>query len=332
MLRDGVFPLRTAHLPALAQFGGVVERAGDRAVLTGGALGAAAATAPNLRGRRRPADGRPSPPRAPAGVRDAGVLRRGYERLVPKLRSLGADAAWTAPAATEEAGGDRTGGGRRRRAEYWPPFAPAPAPEVSSCPRRRLTAAACLAALLPARPASPPLADHHEEGEKKVVKLIPVKAGDLTLTGPGDVGETEAGQTGCGWLSSPRRPPRGVKDPTEVTIFGGFGGTDEANLARWRDQFAAEGPRGVGRRGQGPGGQLQAAGRDRQLERPGRPADDAQNRVEAGQPDARRDRRGPGEGELLPEDDRPGEDGRRPGRGVSQELRGGEGDGEGVRS
>ena len=132
VLRDGVFPLRTAHLPALAQFGGVVERAGDRAVLTGGPLGPAAATAPNLRAAAALLTAALAAP-GTSRVREAGVLRRGYERLVPKLRSLGADAAWAAPAASDDAGGiDRWRSPSAGR--ILAPSRPAPVPEVLPCP------------------------------------------------------------------------------------------------------------------------------------------------------------------------------------------------------
>ena len=35
--------------------------------------------------------------------------------------------------------------------------------------------------------------------------------------------------------------PEGVTEPTELTVFGGFGGSDADNLRRWADQFVAEG-------------------------------------------------------------------------------------------
>ena len=104
---------------------------------------------------------------------------------------------------------------------------------------RRLTAAAALAALLPLA-ALPALADHHEGDAKQEVEVVPVKVEALTLTVPKSWARNKPSNR---MRLAEFTPPaaEGIKDPTEVTIFGGFGGTDEANLARWRDQFAAEG-------------------------------------------------------------------------------------------
>ena len=97
LLTDGVFPDRLAHLPRLARFGGSVGRAGATAIVTGEPrLHGALADAPDLRAGAAlliaalAADGR-------SELHAAGVLARGYERLVPKLRDLGADVSRTAP-------------------------------------------------------------------------------------------------------------------------------------------------------------------------------------------------------------------------------------------
>ena len=116
--------------------------------------------------------------------------------------------------------------------------------------RRRLTAAVALAGLV-ALPATAAWASPQEEAEAKTVE---VAAGDLTLTVP----ET--------WKKAPLAnrlrlaqfdipAPEGVKAETEMTVFGGFGGTDAANLQRWVDQFEAEGRKltvvqGKGREGE----------------------------------------------------------------------------------
>ena len=109
-------------------------------------------------------------------------------------------------------------------------------------PRRRLTAArlaaaTCAAALLAAVPA---FADHHEQGEAEKTKTVEVPAGDLTLTVPETwTKERPASRMRLAQFQIPA--PEGVTDATELTVFGGFGGTDAANLKRWVDQFAPEG-------------------------------------------------------------------------------------------
>ena len=108
---------------------------------------------------------------------------------------------------------------------------------------RRLTAPAPLLALglltlAPPATAAPQEADAPAGGAPAA--LIEVPAGDLTLTVP----EAWAKQP----LASRMRlaqflvpAAEGANAPTELAVFGGFGGTDEANLRRWVDQFAAEG-------------------------------------------------------------------------------------------
>ena len=97
LLTDGVFPDRLAHLPRLARFGGSVGRAGTTAIVTGeDRLAGSLADAPDLRAGAAlliaalAADGR-------SELHAAEVLARGYERLVPKLRALGAEVSRTAP-------------------------------------------------------------------------------------------------------------------------------------------------------------------------------------------------------------------------------------------
>ncbi|NNJ27071.1 hypothetical protein [Alienimonas chondri] len=106
--------------------------------------------------------------------------------------------------------------------------------------RRRLTSLASLAALvaLPATVAfAGPAPDHHEDGETKTVE---VAAGEMTLTVPEDWKNVPpANRLRLAQFLIPA--PDGVKEETELTIFGGFGGTDAENLQRWRDQFVAEG-------------------------------------------------------------------------------------------
>ncbi|MFH5803156.1 hypothetical protein [Alienimonas sp. DA493] len=104
--------------------------------------------------------------------------------------------------------------------------------------RRRLTASAAallgLAALgLPAA-ASAPLQDDEQP------KTVEVAAGDLTLTVPESwKKEPAANRLRLAQFVIPA--PEGVEDETELTVFGGFGGSDAANLQRWVDQFVAEG-------------------------------------------------------------------------------------------
>ena len=110
---------------------------------------------------------------------------------------------------------------------------PAPLRRLKSLP----PAAAALAGL--ALLAAAPL-DHHEKGEAAEVKTVEVAAGDLTLTVP----ETWEKQP----LASRMRAAQflvpaaeGVEEPTELAVFAPMGGSDEANLRRWVDQFVAQG-------------------------------------------------------------------------------------------
>ncbi len=105
--------------------------------------------------------------------------------------------------------------------------------------RRRLIFAAPALAGLAALVCLPALAraDHLEEGEAKSVE---VAAGDLNLTVPETWKKAPvANRLRLAQFSVPA--PEGVKEATEVTVFGGFGGSDAANLQRWVDQFVAEG-------------------------------------------------------------------------------------------
>ena len=107
-------------------------------------------------------------------------------------------------------------------------------------PLRRLTAAplaaACGLSLLAAVPA---LADHHEQGEATETKTVEVPAGDLTLMVPETwTKEQPASRMRLAQFAIPA--PEGVTDATELAVFGGFGGTDAANLRRWVDQFSPE--------------------------------------------------------------------------------------------
>ena len=101
LLTDGVFPGRVAHLAPLARFGGTVERAGGTAAVAGGPLRPAEVHAPDLRSAAAlliaalAADGT-------SRLGGAAVLRRGYERLDRKLRSLGAGAAFLGAAECSE--------------------------------------------------------------------------------------------------------------------------------------------------------------------------------------------------------------------------------------
>ncbi|QDT17058.1 hypothetical protein [Alienimonas californiensis] len=93
-----------------------------------------------------------------------------------------------------------------------------------------LAAAVCLPET--AAPAQEP-----EEGEPKTVE---VAAGDLTLTVPETwKKEPAANRLRLAQFTIPA--PEGVKDETELTVFGGFGGSDADNLQRWADQFVEEG-------------------------------------------------------------------------------------------
>ena len=107
-----------------------------------------------------------------------------------------------------------------------------PAPFV-----RRGLAAFALALLAPVAL----LADHHEKkDDAKETKTVEVKADALTLTVPEDWKRGEpSNRLRLAEFVPPK--PEGVTDDAEVTVFGGFGGTDEANLQRWIDQFAADG-------------------------------------------------------------------------------------------
>lgn len=89
-LSDGVFPGRTAHLPGLRRFGATATVRDGEATVRADGLSAADVTAPDLRAAAAlliaglAADGT-------SRLHAAGVLLRGYERPVEKLRALGAE-------------------------------------------------------------------------------------------------------------------------------------------------------------------------------------------------------------------------------------------------
>ncbi|MEM9701912.1 MAG: hypothetical protein AAF907_05665 [Planctomycetota bacterium] len=104
--------------------------------------------------------------------------------------------------------------------------------------RRRLTALFALTALagLPLVSVAEPLR-FVKEDEKKTVE---VAAGDLTMTVPESWKQTPpANRLRLAQFTIPAA--EGVTDQTELTVFGGFGGSDSANLQRWVDQFVADG-------------------------------------------------------------------------------------------
>ena len=117
--------------------------------------------------------------------------------------------------------------------------------------RRRLTASAALLGLAALGLPAAALADHHEEGEAKTVE---VTADELTLTVP-ETWKKEPAANRLRLAQFVIPAAEGVEDETELTVFGGFGGSDAANLQRWADQFVAEGRKvsvvqGKGREGE----------------------------------------------------------------------------------
>ena len=97
-----------------------------------------------------------------------------------------------------------------------------------------------------------------QDGEKpaavtKVAETVEVPAGDLTLTVPKTwTKEQPSSRMRLAQFTVPAAD--GVTEPTELVVFGGFGGTDEANIARWVAQFQpagreAKAVRGTGREG-----------------------------------------------------------------------------------
>ena len=83
-------------------------------------------------------------------------------------------------------------------------------------------------------------ADHHEKDEAKEAKTVEVQAGEMTLTVPETWKRTPpANRLRLAQFVVPAA--EGVNDESELTVFGGFGGSDSANLQRWVDQFVAEG-------------------------------------------------------------------------------------------
>ena len=113
--------------------------------------------------------------------------------------------------------------------------------------RRRLTSALSLATLSLATLSLvglPPAAAQSDapdgEPEAAEAKTVEVQADDLTLTVPDTWKQTPpASRLRLAQFAVPK--PDGVTDETEVTVFGGFGGSDQDNLSRWVNQFAADG-------------------------------------------------------------------------------------------
>ena len=181
------------------------------------------------RGRRaRPGVRTPRP--EAAGVGGGGLA--GGPRRRPAAAGRPVAAPGSAPVAGVDAGRDTRGVAPESRRPFDRRGSAVPAP------LRRLTAAALAAGLLAAVPA---LADYEEKGDAAAgAKTVEVSAGDLTLTVPETwTKEKPASRMRLAQFAVPA--PEGVTDATELAIFGGFGGTDAANLRRWVDQFAADG-------------------------------------------------------------------------------------------